>query len=162
MSLPCLLDLIHNYPIVRQNTDFQISFKKEIILRSQFKYNEDWIKRLAEPRFCYKSMHNHLNATQKWRNQELGVDSSEEHSYMKKLVIDNNSHYLYDFIQNCLNPMSILPKSDQIDIRRGQKGPLNIEQQADIINKKIVEKQMQITLLNQALMRLGVNLSVPQ
>ena len=107
-------------------------------------------------------MHNHLNATQKWRNQELGVDSSEEHSYMKKLVIDNNSHYLYDFIQNCLNPMSILPKSDQIDIRRGQKGPLNIEQQADIINKKIVEKQMQITLLNQALMRLGVNLSVPQ
>lgn len=60
-------------------------------------------------------MHNHLNASQQWRNSELGVDSSEETSYMKKLVIDNNSHYLYDFIQNCLYPQSILPKSTDID-----------------------------------------------
>jgi hypothetical protein len=56
-----------------------------------------------------------MNQTQKWRNSELAVDSSEETSYMKKLVIDNNSHYLYDFIQNCLNPLSILPKSTDID-----------------------------------------------
>ena len=67
VSLQCLFDFIMNCPIVRQNIDFQTAFKKEILLRSQFKFEEDWFKRLSEPRFCYLQLQNQLNSTQQWR-----------------------------------------------------------------------------------------------
>lgn len=44
---------------------------------------------------------------------------------------------------------------------RGIYNPTNkvdIDKQADIISKKIIEKQMQIHLMNEALKKLGVNL----
>lgn len=108
VSVPCLFDLINTCPKIRQNPEFQNTFKKEVLLR--FKFNEDLVKRLSEPRFCYKFLHNQINSQNEGANAEaLRQAQKDEQSYMKKLVIENNLNFLPDFVQNCLAPVQVLP-----------------------------------------------------
>ena len=51
-----MLELVQNCPKVRQNTEFQKIFKPEIELRAKFTFDD--IKKIGEPRFCYKYMNN--------------------------------------------------------------------------------------------------------
>ena len=54
MRLPCLLEVAQKCQKVRENPEFQAIFKKEIEYRAKFSFDD--IKKLNEPRFCYKFM----------------------------------------------------------------------------------------------------------
>ena len=72
--------------------------KKEMTMRAKF--NEDSVDKVAEPRFCYKMVSGNLNVIS---DQTLRLVSPEE-PYLKKLAVENNFNFLYDFIRILLNP----------------------------------------------------------
>ena len=92
VSLPCLMEIVQNRKI-SQNQQFQELFKKEIVLRAKF--SDELISKLTEPRFSYRN-------SQQETVQEL---KKEEDCFIKKVIIDNNFNFLFDFIQNTLNPI---------------------------------------------------------
>ena len=81
--------------------------KKELVLRDKF--NEDYIPKITEPRFCYKF----VNGSKSSLNEQTVSLMNKDDSFFKKLVVDNNFNFLFDLVQNLLNPVEILvdPKS---------------------------------------------------
>lgn len=59
----------------------------------------DLQSKLSEPRFCYKFLQKNGSNIEKKGSDPLA----------KQVVIDNNFNFLFDFIQNTLNPIQVLP-----------------------------------------------------
>ena len=69
------------------------------------KFDEDLVKKLTEPRYCYKFVHSRRKEGFKDQTQQ---NTSVEDSQAKKIVVDNNFNFLYDLIANFLNPTDAL------------------------------------------------------
>ena len=69
------------------------------------KFDEDLVKKLAEPRYCFKYLNGRKSGGFKVQTKDA---TNIDDSHAKKMVVDNNFNFLFDLVEHLINPQDAI------------------------------------------------------
>lgn len=117
----------------------------------RFNFCDDFIPRLSEPRLSYKML-GPSTASPITSEKKVEEQLTRDHSQAKKMVIESNFNFLYEFIQTLVRQVKVLPRIDQDN--ESVPALLNTHPQTELERKNLVDRLNEQILRHSSLVEL--------